>query len=73
MSYGVELSEQAENDLRAIYEYIAWVLAAPQAAAHQLDRLEQKILSLGELPERYHRYEKEPDAGRPLQCVLSGG
>lgn len=67
MSYGVELSEQAENDLRAIYEYIAWVLAAPQAAAHQFDRLEEKILSLGELPERCHRYEKEPWHSRGLR------
>ena len=60
MSWQVNLSEQAEADLRAIFSYIAFELLSLENASAQLDRLEQKINSLSELPERYRRYETEP-------------
>lgn len=43
MMYAVELSEQAELDLRGIFEYIAYELLSVQNAAGQLDRLEDCI------------------------------
>ncbi len=46
MIYEVELSEQADNDLRGIFEYIAFELQSPENASGQLDRLEEQILSL---------------------------
>ena len=55
MIFNVVISEQAEEDLRGIYEYIAFELLAPENAAKQLDRLEKQILSLDELPERFQR------------------
>lgn len=60
MSYTVEIAEQAVQDLRDIYEYIAFVLQSPQNASSQLDRLEENINSLERMPERYRRYEREP-------------
>ena len=60
MIYEVELSEQADSDLREIFEYIAYELQSPQNASGQLDRLEEQILSLDTMPERYRKYEKEP-------------
>ena len=45
MNYEVELSVQAEKDLRGIYEYIAFTLLAPENAVGQLERLEQGIFS----------------------------
>ena len=60
MIYELEISEQADNDLRGIFEYIAFELQSPQNASGQLDRLEEQILSLDTMPERYRRYEKEP-------------
>ena len=60
MIYEVEVSEQADSDLRGIFEYIAYELQSPQNASGQLDRLEEQILSLDTMPERYRKYEKEP-------------
>ncbi len=43
MTYRVALTEQADSDLRGIYEYIAFSLLEPENAAGQLDRLEENI------------------------------
>ena len=69
MIYEVELSEQADSDLRGIFEYISFELQSPENASGQLDRLEEQILSLDTMPERYRKYEKEPWKSRGL-CVL---
>ena len=45
MAYDNELiiTEQADADLRGIYEYITFELLSPENAARQLDRLEESI------------------------------
>ena len=43
-----------------VIEYIALELQSPENAIGQLDRLEEQILSLDTMPERYRKYEKEP-------------
>ena len=67
MIYEVEVSEQADSDLRGIFEYIAFELQSPENAIGQLDRLEEQILSLDTMPERYRKYEKEPWKSRGLR------
>ena len=69
MIYEVEVSEQADNDLRGIFEYIAFELQSPENASGQLDRLEEQILSLDTMPERYRKYEKEPWKSRGLHVL----
>ena len=69
MIFRVEVSEQAEADLRGIFEYIAFELQSPENAEGQLSRLEERILSLDEVPERYQRYEKEPWCSRGLRFL----
>lgn len=69
MIFAIELTEQAEKDLREIYEYIAFQLLAPENAAGQIDRLEAEIMSLSEFPLRYKRYDKEPWHSRGLRLV----
>ena len=69
MIYEVELSEQADSDLREIFEYIAFELQSPENASGQLDRLEEQILSLDTMPERYRKYEKEPWKSRELRVL----
>ena len=69
MIYEVEVSEQADSDLRGIFEYIAFELQLPQNASGQLDRLEEQILSLDTMPERYRKYEKEPWKSRGLRVL----
>ena len=60
MIYEVEVSEQADRDLREIFENIAFELQSPENAIGQLDRLEEQILSLDAMPKRYRKYKKEP-------------
>ena len=67
MNYEVELSMQADADLRGIYEYIAFTLLAPENASGQLERLEEGILSLEQYPMRHKEYEKEPWRSRGLR------
>ena len=69
MIYEVEVSRQADSDLRGIFEYIAFELQSPKNASGQLDRLEKQILSLNTLPERYQRYEIEPWKSRGLRIL----
>lgn len=64
MTYSVEVTNQAEQDLRDIYRYIAYELQSVQNAAAQLTRLEENIYALDQMPERYRRYEKEPWCSR---------
>ena len=66
MTYHVALTEQANSDLRGIYEYIAFSLLEPENAAGQLDRLEENILKLTDMPGKFKLYEKEPWRSRGL-------
>lgn len=67
--YEVVTTEQAESDLRGIYEYIAFELLSPENAAGQLDRLEENILGLETFPEKFRGYEKEPWKSRGLRVM----
>ena len=69
MRYEVQISEQAESDLRNIYEYIAYQLLAPNTASEQLLRLQQGIMNLNSMPERYRCYEEEPWYSRGLHVM----
>ncbi len=69
MSYEIRLAPQAQNDLRGIFEYIAFTLQSPQNAAGQLDRLEGSIDSLEQMPERFRVYDKEPWRSRNLRIM----
>ena len=69
MKYKIEISEQADKDLRNIYEYIAFELQAPENASGQIDRLEKHILSLDSMPEKYRIYDKEPWKSRGLHIL----
>ena len=44
MRFEIRISDQADNDLRTIYEYIAFELQSPEHASGQLDRLEKAII-----------------------------
>lgn len=53
MIFEIEISEQADRDLRNIYKYIAFELQSPENAAGQLNRLEESIMGLNQMPERF--------------------
>lgn len=67
MMFDVQISEQAEMDLRGIFEYIVFDLLAPENAAGQLERLEDAISKLNNMPDKHRRYEREPWCSRGLR------
>lgn len=67
MRFSVQISEQADRDLRKIFEYIAYELLTPENAARQLDRLEDAISKLDNMPGKFRRYEREPWYSRGLR------
>ena len=69
MIFEVEISDQADADLRNIYEYIAFDLQAPESAGGQLNRLGKSIMELDHMPERFRKYEKEPWHSRGLHIM----
>lgn len=69
MIYEIVITNQADADLRGIYEYIAFELLSPDNAAGQLHRLEKHIIGLGEFPEKFKLYEKEPWHTRGLRVM----
>ena len=69
MIYEIEISEQADADLRSIFGYIAFELQSMQNAIAQLDRLEESIMGLDQLPKRFRKYEKEPWFSHGLQIM----
>ena len=69
MIYKIRITDQADIDIRNIYEYIAFELRSPQNASGQLERIEKCIMSLDRMPERYRFYEKEPWKSRGLHIV----
>ena len=60
MKYTVRLYENAENDLKRIYEYIAFELCAMNAAKKQYDRVRKAIESLELFPNRNPVYKHTP-------------
>ncbi|MEA4923808.1 MAG: type II toxin-antitoxin system RelE/ParE family toxin [Syntrophomonadaceae bacterium] len=65
----VVYTEQAEHDLRNIFEYIAFSLLEPEIAKNQLRRIMDAIAKLNEMPLRYHIYEKEPWHSKGLRVL----
>lgn len=60
MSWDVEFTEQARNDLRDILDYISYELQAPKIAVRLVREITNEILSLNQMPMRYRLYDEEP-------------
>ncbi|MDD4692576.1 type II toxin-antitoxin system RelE/ParE family toxin [Eubacterium aggregans] len=60
MSWKINYSAQARQDLRSLYEYIATEFCAPDTAANQARRIMQGIRTLQDMPMRHRLYEAEP-------------
>lgn len=69
MQYSVEISIEAENDITAIFRYIAEALANPLAAQKLLDEIFAGIESLSEMPNRFRAWPNEPWFSRGVRCL----
>ena len=67
--YNVRITHAAEQDLRGIFEYIAFELMAPDSAVGQLDRPEQAIESLETFPDRHALYGNRMWRSRGLRMM----
>lgn len=67
MSWNVFYTEKAENDLRAIYEYIAYSLLVPMTAKKQVKAIMGEISKLDENPLRFPLYKNEPWRSKGLR------
>ena len=72
MIYKVQLTEQAKQDLRGIYEYIAFTRLEPKIARNVKQRIVDKLKSLNEMPFRYPLVQDEPWKSRELHQVGIG-
>lgn len=69
MIYELSITEQADADLRGIYEYIAFELFSPENAVRQIERLEAGIISLEKFPKKFRTYDREPWRSRGLRIM----
>ena len=69
MSYFVNISDEAEEDLRSIYYYINHNLLAPTTARAQIARIKKDILGLNFMPTMFKLYYKEPWYSRGLRIM----
>lgn len=69
MTFQINITRQAEDDLRNVFEYIALELQSVQNAVAQISRLEKAIFSLDQMPQRYRAYQKEPWHSRGLRVM----
>lgn len=69
MNYKVSLSNNAQADLRGIYEYIANNLQSIQSAEGQSRRLIKAVNSLSYMPERFRRYDNKFWQGPNLRVM----
>lgn len=60
MSWKIIYSDKARQDLRNIYEYIAYDLLVPETATGQVQRIMRGIRTLDKIPVRHRLYEEEP-------------
>ena len=68
--YEVLISDKANEDMEAIYKYIAETLLEPATAVKQYDRIAEAILSLEKMPERIKIMNSEPERSEGLRPLV---
>ena len=59
-NYEVKVTRQAMEQMREIVHYISKELLAPEAADKLLDKMQDAIISLSDMPKRYALIEEKP-------------
>ena len=67
MSWKINYSEKAFNDLKAIYEYIAFELSVPNTASKQVERIMDSVKALDRMPFMHPVYPEEPLKSREIR------
>ena len=72
MSWAVEISDAAYEDLRNIYSYIALELRSPDDARNVLRRILAEMATLNEMPNRFRPYQREPLSSQGVRVMDVG-
>jgi toxin ParE1/3/4 len=70
MNYEVKVTRQAHGQMREIALYIANECCAPEAAQNLLDKLEESMNALAEMPKRHSLVDKEPWRSEGVRKVI---
>ena len=65
----VVYSPAAQDDVKDIFNYIAYELQAPQAARNQVNRIRSAIKKLNSMPERHEVVSWEPWASMGMRKI----
>lgn len=60
MSWSIAYSDNSRQDLKSIYEHIAYELTVPEYAVGQVERIMNSIRTLEDMPYRNPIYKEEP-------------
>ena len=66
--YEVLISDKANEDMEAIFEYISDKLPAPASAIKRYDRIADAVLSLEEMPDGKYHFHTFP-AGKRTELL----
>ena len=69
MDWHVEITEEAEQDVEEIYQYIAVSLQEPGIAWKQTERIRDKLEKLNHMPERNSVIQDEPWQSREIRRI----
>ena len=68
--YKVEITQEALADMEQLYNYITYVLLAPENAMGQYNRIADAILKLDQMPERFRIMDSEPEHTNGIRRML---
>ncbi len=68
--YKVEITKEALQDMKDIYDYIAVELLSPETAIGQYNRIADEILTLDVFPQRYRVMGSEQERRIELRRML---
>lgn len=72
MSWDIDITNAAQDDLRDIFAYITREFHAPEDARRIVRNILKEIWTLDEMPERFRPYPREPIASRGVRVMDVG-
>lgn len=72
MNWDIEIADAAYEDMRNIFFYIANELQSPDDARNVIRRILAEIATLGEMPNRFRSYPREPLSSKGVRVMDVG-
>lgn len=69
MKWKIQYSASSEEDLRSIFDYIAYELLSAEYAVGQIKRILKAVRSLEDMPMRHSVYSEEPWKTRQVRFL----